>query len=554
MVSKVAVIALVAVIAVPILLGYAMNLNETTITNYETSGDPINVTQLLENGTAYTSAMGNAYDLNTRVSFSSFDYPVLPLYITRDLTVKTPLPYSGSYFPWGGGVIDVTYAEEFNIQFDTTQTNDVYVSVNIYKEGGVLYRSYDHVRYIDYNKSEGEIVVWYNANLVTINGADVNYFDFILTGMATVPILFGIIYQDGVSNYADISGGFLLRKTEFMTGSSGWKILLPENTTSYLLTINLNRTYAPNYILELTEQHIELVKSIVNGAVTWKLYKDRGTLIEQSLDLYYNPNINDNTYQIYIQNSDQIETTNDPSTFRYFNHIEARYVGHWPQLIGEANYYQKYELDYSFTSSNGSRMDYIFVNIAGDVETPALRVDAAAFKAFEYAVINNNTYNPSSFKTNPATTIKNIDLYGTSLTFGGITYNVSNGNITIDSHKLPIEKLIFKSAPNGSGGYDNMIGNTLISSTAQPSTITFNGKWSATVETKEMSSVTITETEWTAGEFAWDGIDTNFLIVGIMTAFAAMIGVGIYAKNRRMPIIPLVLVCGCAAYLFFLLI
>ena len=53
MVSKVAVIALVAIVAVPIMLGYAFNLTETTKTIY-TDGVETNVTEYITRGTYYS--------------------------------------------------------------------------------------------------------------------------------------------------------------------------------------------------------------------------------------------------------------------------------------------------------------------------------------------------------------------------------------------------------------------------------------------------------------------------------------------------------------------
>jgi len=54
MVSKVAVIALVAIIAVPILLGFGMNFNLVNESRYVDSDQKTNVTDLLNTSTAYS--------------------------------------------------------------------------------------------------------------------------------------------------------------------------------------------------------------------------------------------------------------------------------------------------------------------------------------------------------------------------------------------------------------------------------------------------------------------------------------------------------------------
>ena len=65
MVQKIAVIALVAIISVPILLGYAMNLNEVTVSDYDTTGDSVNVSQLLQVGTRYNYVGADLNSINT---------------------------------------------------------------------------------------------------------------------------------------------------------------------------------------------------------------------------------------------------------------------------------------------------------------------------------------------------------------------------------------------------------------------------------------------------------------------------------------------------------
>ena len=125
----------------------------------------------------------------------------------------------------------------------------------------------------------------------------------------------------------------------------------------------------------------------------------------------------------------------------------------------------------------------------------------------------------------------------------------------VGTHQIPVKGLVMSSIPNGAGTYDNKIGNTIVSTTATPSTITFNGVWSASISTQSMESYTYTKTEWIAGEFAWDGMDQNFLIVGLITCLGAFVALGIYARRTRSGgIIPLMIVTGCAAAVFFIMI
>ena len=87
MVSKVAVIALVVIVAAPILLGYGLNFNEVTESDYRETTDSINVTQMLKSDTAYGFTYGNSYTNNTNFGLAGYSMPMMPISLT---TWKTP--------------------------------------------------------------------------------------------------------------------------------------------------------------------------------------------------------------------------------------------------------------------------------------------------------------------------------------------------------------------------------------------------------------------------------------------------------------------------------
>lgn len=81
--------------------------------------------------------------------------------------------------------------------------------------------------------------------------------------------------------------------------------------------------------------------------------------------------------------------------------------------------------------------------------------------------------------------------------------------------------------------------------------ITFGGSWSAMITTESMESYTYTRTEWTPGQFGWNGLDQNFMMVGLLTSIGAFIALGIYIRRTKAALWPLLIVCGGAAMLFF---
>ena len=65
--------------------------------------------------------------------------------------------------------------------------------------------------------------------------------------------------------------------------------------------------------------------------------------------------------------------------------------------------------------------------------------------------------------------------------------------------------------------------------------------------------ITLTKTQWNAGQFAWDGMDSNFLMVGLLTSLGVFIALGIYSRRSKSSVWPLMLVAGGAAFLFLIM-
>ena len=568
-VPKVAVIALVAIIAIPILLGYAMNLTEVTESDYKGSGDSVIVSDLLMNGMDYTTAHGNIYQLNT--NFMMGGIKSLPLYenhtsantnlYSRILSVAAmdSTDYDlWDYYNWGINVMD--------------STSTTYLRMSIYKVSGGTETSYGYQNNI--------INASYDAQTNTLYYSYIVYsglYTFVNTSSFTddhIRLKFtyygGFDPSDNVtmwgasvnddpslySGYVDFAAGFRILDhkqavnqpyiwTEWPAGS----VIFPTDTKTALITIDLDSITDSNYSVRFGSPGYYLNKTTTAGTVSWQIvdYYDP----TYTIDLYYNQS-GGNTYQIYMYTDNDRTPSGTPGYYNYTRHVEYRYVGDWPDLIGEANYYLKF--DYTYTSLDDEYPNFGGFAVEASI-TPIMRVDDAEYKALSYQVIKNEEYDPSVFRTNPTTTISNINKFGSSLSFGGNTYTVSNeGKITISGHEIPVNNLTLSSVPNSSGTYDNKIGNTIISTTATPSKITFGGSWLATISTQSLESYTYTKTEWIAGSFAWDGMDQNFLMAGLITSLGVFIALGIYGRRSGARVLPLMLVCGGAALLFFIMI
>lgn len=559
MVSKVAVVALVAIVACPILLGYAMNLNEITVTEYKSNNDPMNVTQLLQTGTDWSIANGDPYTMNSK-GLATFvvgsQIPAYPIF-NKVSSVKTSTPMYQSLSNWNGGSDGgvITTLQEYQFWCDYVVSASRTVTLTVYYNNGGNYYTFYDVVYVRYSALTEKITVYSSHNynnpnshsINTLSVPNISLMDYTVTGGA-LPIVYNYIPKTAISSYADIADGYYFKKMSNrpMGNNTGWDIGLPEGTISALLSINLDSITDSSYTMLLEQigtYPVSLTKTTTAGVVSWQLHK-----LGMTYDLYYNPDISDNTYQVMLTDTGNNGLNNT-------GHMQFRYIGHWQKAIGEANYYQTYDLDYTQTGAQGETLETISIvaNDNANSRTPTIRIDAAKFRAYEYPVIEGSI-DPASFKNNPATTISNIEHYGTQLIFGGNTYNVTDGNITMGTHQIPIRNMVLDSVPNADTlQYDNRINGTVVSTTANPSTIQFVGSWSANVSITSMDQTSYVKTEWQPGSFGWDGIDHNFLIVGLITSLGAFIGVGIYARRTKTGLWPLLIVCGGAAVLFFIM-
>lgn len=544
MVSKVAVIALVAIISVPILLGYAMNLNEETITEFKGTGNAVNVTQLLQTGTQYKYVNADTDSLNTHFKQGSAQVlnkvDVEPQYSITTVRGSTPIyQYRYTAGNFDSAMTQTATFDYYYQQSDYSGSGGV-MNLTLYNSSNVVMKTYTDVHSYRWNKSDLTMsVVYYDFNHTLLIG---EVWDLTLTDKFQASVTAGynstgfIQLSDNVTySYADFSQGYRIRGIPSGANevANSVYVNLPQYSRNMMMSVNLDTISDNSYTFKIIVgdtgnwSSFSLVKTTDGSGVHWSLYKGSDLVS----NLYYDSSRTSNTYQILISTEG----------------VEARYVGNWPTVIGAANYYQTYSFNWdSYTYDS-------LINVLIASNSPKFRIDSAEYRGLETPIIENMTYKPADFKNNPSTKLDNIYSYGTSIVFGGNTYTVKDGNITMGTHKIPINGMVFDSVPDSNGDYDNRINGTVVSTTHTPSTITLNGQWSASVTTEELQPVTRTVTEWQAGSFGWDGIDHNFLIVGLITSFGAFIALGIYMRRTKASLWPLLIVCGGAAVLFFVM-
>lgn len=596
MVNKIAVMAVVALVAIPIGLGYALNFQDVETTRYE-AGKTTNVTQLLQNETTFDYVQANSYQLNgaqftpyTREISnyaSTLMYPFYNTYSTTasslrmihdafsgDLTLINEMSFL--FFNLNLDITAYTPGREVNtVAFTAPPGMIVYPSVyNTITAYNVLSLTLDPST-LETVTVEGSTYVIADWNVVTVSSSGKvqgsttfkNVHTFTIDNIADVPIYrtFARPGTDVRDRYPVISDGFHLESNIQNTGLATW--ISPGGAAkNILLTMDLSTVSGSMSILSTYESAVETETC---NAIPIVNTSDTHSIAGQ--DVIYNdgqPNI----YQIYIQDSRAI----------------IHYCGStWPSAFGEANYYREWAVPYedipnvyyAYWSStfdpypglvpvyNADANDYIrmlrfvYTSLSESDATTyqpisigKMRIDAALTRSAPYPVIVDNEYNPARITgSNQSTTsITDVARYGDSISFGGNTYTLTKGNITMPSgRQLPLSRCTFESVYNAdTQQYDNRIGGTVISTSATPSTITFNGTWDANVTSAPITSETTTVQKWIAGGWAWDGVGVSFGMVGLVACVGVFIALGMYGRRSGAKVGALMLVCAGGALIF----
>lgn len=560
MVSKIAVIALVAVVAVPILLGYGLNINTDTYDSWNAKDTgKIDATEFLYNVTDtskrdYTPA--DLYLFNSQ-GFYIDDYNFFPEY--ESITANnTSIPIRGLARALGGANDGIaTLSDEF-VQL---VVNGGFNASNYYRftftHTDNTTETIDHIAAFTWrtNANYGSTGTSATASVVFYTGGGAGA-GVTLDNLTSVRSTFigssapGVYQQWHYTTmsgyYADISKGWRLNtgypvSTSASSPRSGTYIQPDGICKDMLLTFNLDSITANNYWMGVymgtstVGYHIQLIKETVDSTSTW-YYQISGD--DERHALYYDPGISTNTYQLYL----------DPDGG------EFRYVGAWTDNISP----MQPLITYPFTLEEGA---YYWpypdalprLSIYG--QTPTMRIDYANVAAFEYRIIRDVTYVPANFISNPLTVFSNLLETGPSFDFGGENFTVTKGNITMgDGKQVSLRNMRLSSVPNGNGQYINTINDIEVSVTNAPAQITFNGDWRMTITTVGQEETTKTVSKWEPGKFAWNGIDTDFKIAGLMASLGVFVALAVYGRRSGSNVIPLLLICGGAALMFLVMI
>lgn len=587
MVSKIAVMALVAMVAIPIGLGYAMNLQDSTETRWNV-GQSTNVTPLLQNSQYNEYVQADPYAMNSNVfmtlNFGGSNTPntvaFYPEYLSTttakstlelDISQITPTANPGRPSVGGEGIV-----------FDNIKAMTIYTGYNPYDYPGytreqtptivldgynnyyitavTIYQIIDISQNPDIKAGLGYIQAWeyvspgnYNPTFYSFGTTYIAFRDF---GAYTWDYSNSIVYTVYDTPTGSEQGINLVDGYRLDTRISNWSA--PGQASQIITTFDLSKVGKSFWVNSHTGIEGEVYAGYrLNYA---KLDIDGALPTFNGQELIYNSG-EPNVYQLIASKTG----------------YELRYIGNsWPTNFGEANYYRSWTVPYTDLPTdhpfynpaypqhgvarelapNEYMRTFQFQAESGSVDIGQVRFDQALIKSRSISVIENNTYNPANItgSADIQTKINNVSLAGTSLVFGGNTYDVTGTAITVNDRKVSLNDIVLRSIYNDdSGQYDNMINGAVVSSTAAPSTITFNGQWAANITSAPLTSEQVNVTRWVPGGWAWNGLDANFAVVGLLTCAGAFIGLGMYGQRSGQKVGTLMLVCAGGAMVFLAL-
>ena len=346
------------------------------------------------------------------------------------------------------------------------------------------------------------------------------------------------VLADGTSNtYADVTKGYTMP----IDGEAQYNWWVPNSAvSSVMFTLDLSDLSDSLTITALTnlaapdyrKVDVTIQKVTVDGVTSLAI---SGTDTKM---VYDTVNTDNNAYQVVVSKTG----------------VQFNYIGPWPQTMGGVNAVRSYTYDWAQPLNNSELIRAVQLSV-NTGSYPIMRVESSMATSTTFNAIVDYTYSPAQILQSDSTSTKinAIDRYGSSISFGGYTYTVSNRSIVLGTHSTTLTGITFESVSNGAT-FDNRINGETVSTTATPSTIVFNGIWVADVQSAPMTTETHTVNKWVPGGFAFsDGVGFDFYLVGLLTSVVSFIALAMYGRKSGAKVGSLMLICGGAAFMFLLL-
>ena len=613
--SKTAAIAITLIVAIPIILGYAMSFEEVEREGYET-GSATNITgEILNNQTPYfnpSTSPGNNAELFARYYYmgsGAWDnrliaphytvvgptYTSLPTYSSASgtFTVNGEVTTTGSGQPITAYANGITYGHGIPsghayYAFTSTNLSTLDNGSGSQQDLGTTWRPF--------MQDESGSWTGYRAggspSTFDID-TDMRLYSDILTGLSFTVKSRPWTVVDLTSDYSMSIGICAVKLTDSFgnvtyyqsrdsptyMNKNGPNVIIGSDsfsditevaiapTTTLAGTNDLQYTYlSPDGNYAMPSEGWTTVTPGANEAIYqyWQNGQSNQSvrmMIHIQTSEWTDLNIYDNTTlaeTLQIRNNGTTTTVNsiNVGTYDYLcldigiDSVKISGITAWPTMGVSPALMNSITIEYT------TPIDFITRIQLTDDHSVDYRVDGAQILAGYFASTLNKTLDmPALYpNSNYAFSLTSIGIYGSSITYAGETFTVDGTTITIGDVKVKLLRAVFSSIYDDSQSkWINTINGHEIGDGSAPATITFNDEWSLTVSAYTINNVTGSYMEWQAGEFAFNGVDSDFALMGLLGCLAVFVGLGLYGRRTGAKVWSLMLICGCSAAVFLIL-
>lgn len=178
------------------------------------------------------------------------------------------------------------------------------------------------------------------------------------------------------------------------------------------------------------------------------------------------------------------------------------------------------------------------------------RVDTTEVLAGYFPITRDYTLNITQlFPGDDAFSVElaSVGVYGSQITIAGTAYDVEDGAIIVDGQKFRLSGLLITIA-QGDGQRIISLNGKEVATSQSGATIGFVGEWSVSLRGYSMERITTVSMEWQPGEFGLDS--SGFTIVGLITCAGAFLVLGSTGSRSLSKALLLLIVCGFGAWFF----
>lgn len=529
-VKAVAAIALTLAIAAPIGLGYMLNI-DTVEQSSLVEKDSTNISDLINNSTqsVYTPYTGVENNKNVTINGAISQ----PNYVTTGSTY-TSIPIIGNIAPYTWNVTQTNsnpIPEEFGPLWEFTVSND-YISVLTYKNshGNTVWTSFAQTApaVMETIKKTDTYYYFGAGDNIGVPVSEVN--DLKISFRSLPPPI--TVQRQGITGYAYPQSGWYSPDTPGGNDLAYW--FNNQNNSGITLTVNLvERSITKLSFNTLYQANAIEIEKESSGNVVVRTYGTEngvyGVIAENDLGNYQ-----------YIR---MIKTTDG---------VTVGGLSSWPSMT-DKNVTMYNSVVMPLGSPYFSRI--YFTDDAINTGANIYRVDETQIKSGTYPAVSNAVIDPTNINptiTNSQLKISKVGIFGSSITFGGQTYDVTNGRISVNNRTVQVDGATFRSVTDDGVTWSNYINNYKVSDTASLSTLSLNGVWSAIYTLSTLDVETKQVTSWIPGHFALDM--SGFAVMGIVTCAALTVGLGLYGKRSGTKMLWLMMITGGAGLIFMFMI